>query len=665
MRRFLLIFIILLFFSINGFCTDEWVSPTGFNDPDTAWNNEPNAYDDNLGTATDSAIGTDKTWGGYIELEIDEIICKRIRYFADLSSDITKIDIDLYYNDVWNDLYEGVFADQVWEERSMVNYQYVTKARVRFYAKKAATAYLYEFEFEQRIFISSDSVAFVNNTEVKADGEGSITMGAPVGTSVDDLLIAYISKDDDVTIDTNGAWTELVNDTAGTGNCLYVAWRIATVTDGEWTWTADPNEDWLGEILCYSGVDTTNPIHNSDYTVQGTANNTPVAPSVQYGPHWVSPTDFVDPDTAWTDEIYAYDEQVSTWAQSSIAADSWGSYIELTIDPVSCDKVRFRANYHASYIDQVSLDVYYDSAWNNIYEGVFEPIGTWTEKAIGSTETVTAVRMKFANEDSQARNANLYEVDFGRVLSELTAGSMVFQCFGCDDDDDPYTMAPGLTSRFNTTQVSDVGGAGGDMSSLLEWISPTGFVDSGGTWTNEDEIYDDDTGANSYGGTNIPTESWSDYVELTHSGISCLRVRFWATWRSPGVSIISLDVYYSAGWHNIYEGDYIHREWVEKEIGSVQTVTAMQAKFYNSSDAAPWDHEFYEADFGKLGAAGTLEGTGETGIATFAMSADEQWVAATVVIEAGEIVDGWEGPFNTKTISKWNTKELSKWNTIE
>lgn len=127
-----------------------WISPTGFNDPDSQWNNESQAYDNNTGTGADSYNGTARTWGSFIELNIGAIDCDKIRFYALYNAaNVNKIDIDLYYSGAWNDLYEGSYTNQTWVEKAIGSTENVTSARVRFYAKKATTAYLYEFEFNE------------------------------------------------------------------------------------------------------------------------------------------------------------------------------------------------------------------------------------------------------------------------------------------------------------------------------------------------------------------------------------------------------------------------------------------------------------------------------------------------------------------------------------
>ena len=42
----------------------------------------------------------------------------------------------------------------------------------------------------------------------------------------------------------------------------------------------------------------------------------------------------------------------------------------------------------------------------------------------------------------------------------------------------------------------------------MAWLSPTGFVDSGGTWASETLAYDEDTGTYAY--SDLGAVGWSD-----------------------------------------------------------------------------------------------------------------------------------------------------------
>lgn len=136
---------------------------------------------------------------------------------------------------------------------------------------------------------------------------------------------------------------------------------------------------------------------------------------------WVSPDGFVDPDTVWTNEPNAYDENTATYAYHH--EDDLGSYLELTLSaPISCDKVQiFLSSMYSTTGDEydayVDIDVYYGLAWHNIWDGESVTIAKkeWVEKAIGSTETVSAARVKWNSMGGTINYGLVYEFDFNEV----------------------------------------------------------------------------------------------------------------------------------------------------------------------------------------------------------------------------------------------------------
>ncbi|MCK4321991.1 hypothetical protein KAX08_05705 [candidate division WOR-3 bacterium] len=131
-------------------------------------------------------------------------------------------------------------------------------------------------------------------------------------------------------------------------------------------------------------------------------------------PSWVSPTNFNDPDSKWTNEGNAYDDDASTYAGSAfIASKSWGKYIELTISAITCDRVRISANYSTSFISKVSADVYYGADWHNIYEGIFNDL-EWTILRMDTSRSITKMRLRFYNNRTTSYPAFLYEAHFGK-----------------------------------------------------------------------------------------------------------------------------------------------------------------------------------------------------------------------------------------------------------
>lgn len=122
---------------------------------------------------------------------------------------------------------------------------------------------------------------------------------------------------------------------------------------------------------------------------------------------WISPTGHNDPDGDWSYETRAYDDDLVKWAY-----ENGTGYLELTHAALLCDKVRFYTEgwYGTHTLD---LDVYYGGAWHNIYSAN-PPEDQWVEVAIGSTESVTAARVKA----SSSSNVHLFnELDFNEVIS--------------------------------------------------------------------------------------------------------------------------------------------------------------------------------------------------------------------------------------------------------
>jgi len=148
MKKLVLIITLFLTITITGFC--KWYIPEVHYDPDNAWENETLIYDGLDNTAGSAIISDAKTWSSFILLDVySEIYCEVIKFLAYQkgATGIEQIDIDLYYDSAWHNLYEGVFDNQVWTEIKVIPWQYLYSARVRFYAKKADTALLYGFNF--------------------------------------------------------------------------------------------------------------------------------------------------------------------------------------------------------------------------------------------------------------------------------------------------------------------------------------------------------------------------------------------------------------------------------------------------------------------------------------------------------------------------------------
>jgi hypothetical protein len=133
--------------------------------------------------------------------------------------------------------------------------------------------------------------------------------------------------------------------------------------------------------------------------------------------NWVSPTGASGTD--WVNHSNTYDNDTGTCANSN----DQGSYIELTISAIVCDKVRIYAErwsdgLSATLDPDIDIDVYYDSAWHNIFSGTVTK-STWVTKTIGSTEVVTKAQVKCNDALLLADAIRIYEFDFNSVVPEM------------------------------------------------------------------------------------------------------------------------------------------------------------------------------------------------------------------------------------------------------
>lgn len=116
---------------------------------------------------------------------------------------------------------------------------------------------------------------------------------------------------------------------------------------------------------------------------------------------WVSPTGHSDPDSEWTNEANAYDGDTGT-----VATGGSAHYLELTIDSIACDKVRV----YLSGALRTSVDVYYGADWHEIADETLTQ-NAWVELAIGSTQSVTAARVKATTVTA----VSLHEFEFNAI----------------------------------------------------------------------------------------------------------------------------------------------------------------------------------------------------------------------------------------------------------
>lgn len=131
---------------------------------------------------------------------------------------------------------------------------------------------------------------------------------------------------------------------------------------------------------------------------------------------------------------------------------------------------------------------------------------------------------------------------------------------------------------------------------MADWVSPTGKADPGSDWHNEQLAHDDNLGTLA-SCSNTPNGQWTDYIELWYlDGLSCSKVRVYMQNSNDTNPYVEIGVLYGGSWNSIFTGTITKSVWVEKEIGSTETVTKMRVRWYNDTGEL-MTVRFYEADF--------------------------------------------------------------------
>ena len=161
---------------------------------------------------------------------------------------------------------------------------------------------------------------------------------------------------------------------------------------------------------------------------------------------WLSPTGFVDSGSVWTSEALAYDENTDTYAYASAIRNGWTDYLQLTHAALDCDKVQVWVSKLIANINAIEVDVYYGGVWHNIYSGAIIE-GSFVEYPIGSTQSVTAMQIRFSSTKASTGGCRIHEADFNEAPAVTYYHGLSVQGVGelalCDVDVNPLRVRKG------------------------------------------------------------------------------------------------------------------------------------------------------------------------------------------------------------------------------
>lgn len=134
-----------------------------------------------------------------------------------------------------------------------------------------------------------------------------------------------------------------------------------------------------------------------------------------------SPTGHIDPETAWTDPTYAYDEATGQAAYSG-QGTAYTEWLELTPDaPFNSSGFRY---FVRSYMKKIKVDWHYDAGWHNVYEEL-DTTGddtAWWEVTGLTPHIIDKMRVAVGGRNGSSWRS-IYEFDFWEhevTLHELT-----------------------------------------------------------------------------------------------------------------------------------------------------------------------------------------------------------------------------------------------------
>jgi len=136
----------------------SWVSPTS--NTANGWVNPTYAYNSNTGDWAIISVPGSST-SAYLELYISAITCDKVRVWSGRSGTrISIIDVDVYYNSQWNNIYSGSLTVGSYQEYTIGSTQLVSGIRIRYTSSGNPTqdAYICEAQFNTLVTNSAPQI---------------------------------------------------------------------------------------------------------------------------------------------------------------------------------------------------------------------------------------------------------------------------------------------------------------------------------------------------------------------------------------------------------------------------------------------------------------------------------------------------------------------------
>lgn len=136
------------------------------------------------------------------------------------------------------------------------------------------------------------------------------------------------------------------------------------------------------------------------------------------------------------------------------------------------------------------------------------------------------------------------------------------------------------------------------------WKSPISYEDPNNSWTDEENVYDRDTGTHAE--TWIVSNDWSGFLELDVPKKMYHFIRFWISSKyslGEDVLYVDLDVYNGKNWIDVFEGvvDETLLDWIEKDFSETRVEkTRLRVRISEVTGGERFFILLHELQIGKL-----------------------------------------------------------------
>jgi len=380
-----------------------WISPSSYSDPGNQWDSETLIYDGDSSSYGRNTYGS-AGWGQFIILNMaSTTLSDRLRVKADyLDSHIREVDIDIYRDGAWVDVFQGG-SESVWNGKFVeVPYAKGNVSQVRFRYNYSNGGY-YFWVYELQVYRTVADVALPTCT---AQNASAIQKTAAV-------LRGLVADD-------------------GGEICQYrFNYGKTSAYGSSTTWSGSViTGDMVSQAL--SGLDPGTEYHFQTQIKNsaGTADCADVKFSTKVvDSGWLLPTSFNDPDNAWDDEINAGDDMTSTFAGSyhDIGDPLLSSFIYLGHEAVAANAVKFLAR-GGGEVSAIDVDVFKNGVWENVYDGSVNNL-QWQEITFAEG-LVSNLRIRFATTSSNSGFFwELYEVAIRKSTATSDASCLNLEAY--------------------------------------------------------------------------------------------------------------------------------------------------------------------------------------------------------------------------------------------